>query len=449
MRVRTVTALSAVLLATALGGAAQAHDDGKGHAVAPSLQLQQQEFANVVAANAADHSKAPRGFAPCIKGMAAKTYPCDGVDMMSHLTLQDLGLSFANDIWGWTDPVTGGEYALIGGIEGTTIVDITDAKRPDVVGLLPTHSTEGNDVWRDIKVYEDHMYVVSEHTGHGMQVFDLTRVRGVQGAPVTFSEDYDYAEFGAAHNLNINTDTGFAYVVGSSTCEGGLHMVDLAEPARPSFAGCFSDHGYMHDTQCVVYQGPDAQHRGREICFNSAATFLDFSPGGIINTVSAVDVTDKTAPVALDRIEYPDDGYSHQGWLTPDQQYFLHNDELDEYFYGVGTSTRIFDVRDLDDLRLGATVDHGTTSIGHNLYTEGDRAYASNYTSGLRIFDTSRVGSGAMPSVGFFDLYPENDAATFEGGTWSNYPYYEQNVVAVSSMDRGLFVLKPRGSTGS
>ena len=449
MRDRLAVLMSVALMIGMASNAAFAHDDGKGGVHPPSLEEQAQEFENVVASNANNDSNAPQSFAPCVKGMAAKTFPCDGVDMMSHLTLDQLGLSFANDIWGWIDPVTGREYALIGGIEGTVFVDISDAKRPDVVGILPTHSTEGGQFWRDIKVYADHAYIVSEHTGHGMQVFDLTRLRGVTGFPEVFTEDFDYAEISNTHNLNINESTGFAYLVGTNTCSGGLHMVDLSNPKAPEFAGCFSEHDYIHDTQCVIYAGPDAAHVGREICVNSAATFNDFSPEGIINTVSVVDVTDKANPVSLDRLEYPTDGYSHQGWLTPDQQYFLHNDELDEVFHGLNTTTRIFDVRDLDDISVTAVTDNGATSIGHNLYTEGDRAYASNYTSGLRIFDTSQVADGELPEVGYFDLYPENDNASFEGGTWSNYPYYNQKVVAVSSMDRGLFVLKPRGSVGS
>ncbi|HEX6417867.1 MAG TPA: choice-of-anchor B family protein, partial [Acidimicrobiales bacterium] len=378
-------------------------------------------------------------------GMAADTYPCDRVAMMSHLTLGDLGLSFANDIWGWTDPLTKRDYALIGGSEGTVIVDISDPKRPDIVGTLPTHSTAGGQFWRDIKVFDDHAFVVSEHTGHGLQVLDLTQVRGVTGDPVTFAETAHYGAFGSAHNLNINEDTGFAYAVGSNTCAGGLHIVDISDPTAPTGAGCFVDHDYIHDTQCVVYDGPDVEHRGREICFSSAAQFTgDIT--NVFNTVSIVDVTDKANPVSLSRIEYPRSGYSHQGWLTPDQQYFLHNDELDEELGRVpSTTTRIFDVRDLDDPSLLAEVGHGTTSIGHNQYTEGDYVYASNYTSGLRIFDISDVADGVLPSVGWFDLYPENDNATFEGGTWSNYPYFHQKkIVAVSSMERGLFVLQPQ-----
>jgi choice-of-anchor B domain-containing protein len=342
MRGRLAAAVSAAFLISVVGaGASVAHDDGKGNVHPPGQDAQAHELENVVAANAHEDSNAPQGFAPCIQGMAADTYPCDGVDMMSHLTLSDLGLSFANDIWGWTDPVTGAEYALIGGIEGTVFVDISDPKRPDVVGILPTHSNEGNQVWRDIKVHADHAYVVSEHTDHGLQVFDLTQLRDVSERTV-FDETAHYDEFGSAHNLNINEDTGFAYVIGTATCDGGLHMVDVSDPTAPTSAGCFSEHGYIHDTQCVVYEGPDAEHQGREICFNSNAEI----PGGVFanieNTLSNVDVTDKDNPVALSRTFYDNDGYSHQGWLTPDQATFLHGDELDELFGEVGeTTTRV------------------------------------------------------------------------------------------------------------
>lgn len=447
MRNRLAT-VAALILATALvpAGAALAHDDGKGSAHPPGQAKQAHEFANVVAANANDNSNAPRSHAPCIKGMAADTYPCDDIDMLSHLPLEALGLSFASDMWGWTDPKTGKAYALVGGIEGTVFVDISDPKRPDVVGILPTHSTEGPRFWRDIKVYENHAYVVSEHKNHGMQVFDLTQLRGVTGEPVTFEETAYYGKFGHAHNLNINTDSGYAYVVGTSTCNSGLHMVNIQDPESPTFAGCYGADGYIHDTQCVIYHGPDEAYQGREICFNSNAEPVE---NGFLNRVTIVDVTDKDNPVTLARFAYEKDGYSHQGWLTPNQKYFLHNDELDEVIYGKNTTIRIFDVTDLDNPKLIGVEDNGVTSIGHNTYTEGDRAFASNYTSGLRIYDTSKVAQGKLTEIAYFDLYPENNNATFEGGTWSNYPYYDKKMVAVSSMDRGLFVLRPRGKAAA
>jgi choice-of-anchor B domain-containing protein len=398
---------------------------------------------------ATDLSAASEGPAQCRDGTAGGTYPCSGIDMLSHVSLADLGLTFVNDIWGWTDPQTRKHYALVGGTEGTAIVDVTQATQPDVVGILPAHSLDPQfPFWRDIKVYADHMFVVSEQLGHGMQVFDLTQVRGVTGPPVPFPETAHYDEF-SAHNLNINTDTGFAYVVGarnldrSLNCAGGLHMVDISEPADPAFAGCFSEHGYIHDTQCVVYQGPDADHRGREICFNSNAEPHHGDPTGIVNAVSIVDVSDKSNPTPLARMEYANDGYSHQGWLTSDQRYFLHGDELDEVSYGIGTTTRVWDVGDLESPTVASVFENDTTSIDHNIYTKGRAAYASNYTSGLRIYDLRNLPT--LSELAFFDVYPENDNASFEGGTWSNYAFFRgSQMVAVSSMDRGLFVLQPR-----
>ena len=221
---------------------------------------------------------------------------------------------------------------------------------------------------------------------------------------------------------------------------GGLHMVDISSPASPERAGCFADHGYIHDTQCVVYDGPDGDHQGREICFNSNATAVD---PAATHALSIVDVTDKSNPVALSRTLYPNPGYSHQGWLTPDSRYFLHGDELDETTHGIGTTTRVFNVTDLDNPVLENTFENETTSIDHNIYTEGNASYHSNYTSGLRVYDNRNLPE--LTERRFFDVYPEDDSATFVG-TWSNYPYFNQNrIVAVSSIDRGLFVFRVRG----
>lgn len=440
MRLRSVAILTAFLAASlAFQGHSAAHDrDHEKGSAAP---------------NPAD-STDPTGLAPCIRGMAANTFPCDGIDMLSRLSLDDLGMSMVNDIWGWTDPRTKHDYALVGGIEGTAIVDLTIPIWPRHVGTLPSASDDPTyESWRDIKVVNDHMFVGSEHLNHGLQVFDLTEVRGVKwwDDPVTFEETANYDGFTSSHNLVANDDTGFIYAVGTRdaddnlTCGGGLHMVDVNDPANPTFAGCFEEHGYIHDSQCVVYEGPDTRYQGREICFNSN------SPGAYGSAdhyVSIADVTDKSNPVALARVPYPQSGYSHQGWLTEDQKFFLHGDEGDEQSHGLGTTTRGWDVTDLENPEQVLTFENGT-SIDHNMYTEGDRLYQSNYTSGFKVVDTSGLydDDPALSQTGFFDVYPENDDATFEGGTWSNYPYFRQkNIVAVSSMDRGLFILRPRGN---
>jgi methionine-rich copper-binding protein CopC len=95
------------------------------------------------ASKANPRSNAPRTFAPCINGMAADFFPCDGIDLLSHVSHAELGTTFVNDIWGWTDPQTRKDYAIVGSSTGTVFVDISDAKRPVVLGKLPTASSLG------------------------------------------------------------------------------------------------------------------------------------------------------------------------------------------------------------------------------------------------------------------------------------------------------------------
>ncbi len=207
--------------------------------------------------------------APCQNGMA-DDYPCRGIDLLALMPASELGGAghTLNDIWGWSDPETGRQYAIVGLRNGTAFVDVTVPEAPVFLGHLSTQV--GNSVWRDMKVYADHAYVVSEAATHGMQVFDLHLLRDVGVAPASFSTTAHYSEAGleTTHNLAIDEQSGFAYLVGSNTCTGGLHVVDLRESARPLFAGCASE-DYVHDAQCVVYRGPDNEWTGRQICFNS------------------------------------------------------------------------------------------------------------------------------------------------------------------------------------
>jgi choice-of-anchor B domain-containing protein len=241
----------------------------------------------------------------------------------------------------------------------------------------------------------------------------------------------------------INEDTGFAYAVGNSgggPCGGGLHMIDVRDPRSPTFAGCYNDAsiggflgaGYTHDAQCVLYDGPDERYSGREICFHASISALGIS-----------DVTDKENPVALANADYPGVVAAHQGWLTEDKRYFFMGDELDEESGTVdNTRTLVWDVAELDDPVLVREYYADTKAIDHNMYVRGDFLYQSNLMSGLRILDISDPENPV--EVAFFDTVPDDGDATAFGGSWSNYPFFPSGVIAVSSWNEGLFILKKR-----
>jgi choice-of-anchor B domain-containing protein len=354
-------------------------------------------------------------------------FGCSGVDLRSRLPISAMDGIGGNDIWGWFDAQTGREYALMGLRNGTAFVDITDPEDPVFLGRLPTQTTSS--IWRDIKVYQDHAYIVADAAGpHGMQVFDLTRLRDVS-APQDWQPDGVYGDFQNAHNLAINEDTGFAYAVGTNTCGGGLHMIDLTDPVNPMFAGCHVVTPDTHDAQCVVYQGQDVNFAGREICVNSNE-----------DHVGIADVDDKSAPLTISATGYPQLGFVHQAWLTEDHSYLFVGDELDEANFGVPTRTHVFDVSNLADPQYLYAYEATTTSIDHNLYVDGNRVYQANYSAGLRVLEFGDLATAEITEIAFFDTVPETGVGSFDGA-WSVYPYLPSGTIIVSDGINGLFVL--------
>lgn len=371
------------------------------------------------------------GRIPCEDGFS-DIYPCDNYDIMSHISIQTLSVTALNDIWGWTDPMTSHEYAMVGTIQNTTFIDITDAENPIIIGVLPSQTVDSR--WRDIKVYENHAFIVSEAADHGMQVFDLTRLRAPQNTAITFDSDAVYSEFGNTHNIVINEDSGFAYAVGTQTFGGGPHFIDITNPLNPTAAGGFATLGYTHDAQVINYTGPDSDYTGRELFIGSNK-----------NEVAIIDVSNKSTPTVISTVSQDNIGYTHQGWFDTDQHYFYANDELDETQFGFNSRTLVFDLEDLDNPQYIGPYFGPYQAIDHNLYVNGTELFLSNYTAGLRVADISGGGLDGITDVGFFDSFPENDATEFNG-VWSVYPYFDSGNIIISDVTNGFFIIRKTGS---
>ncbi len=386
----------------------------------------------------------PMTLTPCVAGMAGP-YPCNKVDLLAFVPLSSMGCTDnGNVVEGWVDPLDGKEYALMGCANGVSFLDLSDPVNPVYLGRLPPHTV--NSLWRDVRVYSNgtthRMYVGSEASGHGIQVFDLTRLRGVI-TPQTFTEDAHYPGLGNSHTIFLNNPTGFLFAVGSggagNQCTSGLHMINV-QNLIPTFAGCFGGGIYTHEVTCVIYNGPDSTYVGNEICFAANGDF------GNNDRLVISDVTNKSSPVQLSSTGYLGAGYCHQVWLTEDHRYLLMNDELDEFDFGVNTTTIVWDISDLNAPVVIDNFVHQTTSIDHNLYVKGNYVYESNYSAGLRILDLTDVSTGVLDEVAYFDVWPANDVTDFEG-TWDNYPFLPSGIVLVSGIfgaqTAGLFILQP------
>jgi len=390
-------------------------------------------------------AREPSSDKKCKDGMAG-SYPCKDVDLLDHLPM-DNESEEANDVWGWTHGNR--EFVIWGVMGGHYFVEVTGGTIV-VLGYLENPSGVPRTYWHDVKVIGDYAYMVADFAGnHGMQVFDLKKLLDVDPDTdcdnsmycQTFDEDAWYRgttshPVGRSHNVVANEDSNTIFIVGAGSGRG-LHMVDVSEPTDPTFAGVYNGDGYTHDAQCLFYDGPDSNYKGKEICFCYNE-----------DTVTIVDVTNKSNPIQISRTAYEDNPYTHQGWLSTDQSYIVFGDEGDEEWgYTDKTRTLVLDVSDLGNPTNFREFLGRTAAIDHNQYTKkiqgADYIFQGNYAAGLQIYKVKDYATANFKEVAYFDTYPKNDNNIYKG-VWSIYPYLPSEIVVLSSINEGLFLVKPK-----
>jgi choice-of-anchor B domain-containing protein len=357
-----------------------------------------------------------------------QTFSSSGVTLLSWIALDDFpgGSANANDIWGYHSPGNR-EYAIVGLEKGTAFVDVTDPVNP----VILTNILDATSPWSDMAVYGQYAYNVNE-TGGGIQIIDMTQI---DVGTVTLSGSTSQNGMTKAHNIYANPDSGYLYICGANAPTNGMVIYDLADPTDPQQVGTWTGH-YVHDMLAVSYT--DGPYAGKEIVFAFAAQ----------TGVRILDATDKADIVQLSAKTYPNIKYCHQGWLSEDRKTLFVDDELDERDDpDVTTSTTyVINVEDLANPQYVTSFTNGITSIDHNVMVRNYYLFAANYQSGLRIFDTSDLNN--VQEIGYFDSHPEADALNFTGA-WGVYTQLPSNIILVSDIARGLFVLEPDAATNA
>jgi choice-of-anchor B domain-containing protein len=395
------------------------------------------------------------GSAECINGLAA-TYECHNIDLQSHIPLNEFSSvpSSANDIWGFVDLNNQREYAIMGLMNATVVVDVTNPALPVEIGSVTGTSSS----WRDVKVYQvfddasssykAYAYVTTEAFSQGMQILDLTDLPNQVTLAATINE------FSTAHNVylaNINYDDGTAleglnpyiYVEGSNNDGGAFRVFDLVDPINPALvATAPSGSGYVHDaTSFVITDDRTAD------CVNGnnpCELFIDFNE----LTVDIWDMTNLSTPTMLSSTGYSNASYTHSGWWSEDMMTIFIQDELDEQNFGLNTTMRSLDISDLINPQISGIYTGQTAAIDHNGFTLGNYYYMSNYQRGLSVIDVSDPTD--MKDVAFFDSYsiPAANTANFNGA-WGTYPYLPSGNILISDIEYGLFVVKLNENDGA
>lgn len=383
------------------------------------------------------------GAQPCINGLSAGLYPCDKVELLARMALNNFSSNpgATSNLWGYVDLDDNREYALIGLEDGTAVVDITNPLAPDEIGAVPAISS----IWRELKVYQfynatqsrwDAYAYVTTESAQGLQIIDLTDLpnsvslaaayNGISTAHTVFISNLD-----PATNVALPGLTPYLYLNGSNLGLGGMRILSLANPTAPVEVGSW-EQSYMHDIQVLTIDDDRCPigHRPCEIVLGWRGSNGGSNQGGF----SIIDATDKANVTTLSRLVYPQYGYAHSGWMSADLQYVFGMDELDNL-----NRVRVFDVSSFITPTLAGAWNSLVAAIEHNGYTVGNKYYISHYRRGLTVLD---VATPTLPTqVAFFDTYPASNGVAFNGA-WGVYPYLPSGNLIISDIEGGLFVVR-------
>jgi len=302
------------------------------------------------------------------------------------------------DLWGYTDPLTGREYALlVARLTGLHVIDITDPRNPVQVGFVASGG-----VALDVKVYKQYAIVINANSP--AQIIDIADPAN----PTVVSTVHvgEENENGGAHNCYVDGD--YLYVVGNNGA-GGLIIYELSDPSNPRRAGEFQPSGFLHD----IY------------VYNDIAYVPNINTGEVF----ILDVSDKDEPRPLSSFSVG--GAVHSVWTTDDANHlFVSKEQI-----GDGT-TLVFDISDLNNVKQVAEYVVNRDVPAHNFYIQGNLLFLSHLAAGLRVVD---ISDPTQPiGVGFYDTFP--DVLPFRG-LWGVY-VFESGVIIVSDRDNGLLIIR-------
>lgn len=318
-----------------------------------------------------------------------------------------------NDCWGYTS--NGNEYAIAGSTEGTHYFKITENNKLKEVDFVPGEFVSMSVVHRDIKVYQNYAYAVCDEGESSLQIIDLSYLP--DSVHVVAENDTTFAK---VHNLFIDEANALLYacsitpkINGIMSSKISMQVFSLANPELP----------------VLVYTGPNDIPEVHDAYVRNNIAYLNCGFDGL----RVFNFTNPSSPIFLQNITtYQDQGYNHQGWLSPDGSTYVFGDETG----GKKLKKCAVDANHEIEIKSYFGTNFENNSVPHNIVLTNEFAFVAYYNEGLRIFD---IRPRVPLEIAHYDTYPDEHFFNMNGA-WGMYADYPSGNLLVSDRHYGLFL---------
>ncbi len=328
------------------------------------------------------------------------------------LLVNSLGMRY-NDCWGFV--VNGNEYAVAGSTEGTHFFQISSSNKLVPIDFVNGNFADASVIHRDMKSYGNYLYSVCDEGLSSLQIIDVSFLP--DSVSLVAEDQFNFTQ---VHNIFIDPTNALMYACLISPSSGGtllpqlpMQVYSLADPVNPS----------------LIYTGPADIPEVHDSYVRNNIAYLNCGFEGL----RIYDFSNPSAPVFLQNMSiYQEQGYNHQGWLSPDGTKYVFGDETN------GKKLKFCTVENnllTIDSYFGSNFLEN--SVPHNIVLSNEFAYVAYYNEGLRIYDLREL---PPKEVAHYETHPEDEGIFTMRGAWGIYPNLPSERILVSDRKNGLFL---------
>ena len=315
--------------------------------------------------------------------------------------------------WGFTRNAI--EYAIIGSTEGTHFFKLSTDNKLIQCGFIEGRFNSSQVVHREFKTFGNYAYSICDEGNSSLQIIDLSYLPD----SVVKVADIQDVNFGKVHNLTIDTSNALLYaclvtpiVAGNPLSLVPLRVFSLSDPINP----------------VLIWEGPSDIPIVHDCYVRDNIAILNCGDEGL----RVYDFTNAAAPNYINNLTfYQDQGYNHQGWLSPNGLTYIFADETNSKRVKKCTVGSNYSIQ----VENYFGTNYENNSVPHNIMCTDQFAFIAYYNEGLRIFDIRKN----PVEVASYDTYPTSSNFKMNGA-WGVFSNYSSGRIIVSDRQNGLFL---------